>query len=101
MSEKEYFKSINNLIRKSDIKIKQKEKNIAKKIIQRWNKIWPFVGREIELKMECFFICWLIIKVNFFALQVCHLGLIEKICFLSKLPFPKGQHGQIRNSQEF
>ena len=50
MSEKEYFKSINNLIRKSDIKIKQKEKNIAKKIIQRWNKIWPFVGREIELK---------------------------------------------------
>ena len=50
MSEKEYFKSINNLIRKSDIKIKQKEKNIAKKIIQRWNKIWSFVGREIELK---------------------------------------------------
>ncbi|MBT02064.1 hypothetical protein CL643_03030, partial [bacterium] len=50
MSEKEYFRLVNKLIRESGLKVKKKEKNIAKKIIQRWNKIWPFVGRDIELK---------------------------------------------------
>tara|TARA_B110000014_G_C19741761_1_gene386897 strand:+ start:71 stop:526 length:456 start_codon:yes stop_codon:yes gene_type:complete len=50
MAEKKYLLALKELSKKNNIKIKEKERKLAKEIVKRWDKTWTFVGRKTELK---------------------------------------------------